>query len=479
MNEVQPSPQAPLPKADRATGRSATEGRGDASGALPERNAFASLLSTLSGDGDPAASAPAAADEPTRDKANVAGSAGPTPVVAPVTDIAALLANIADLSPGSPIPVPKDGVAPPVQAPAGAPAASASSLGLPRDAAASILLPLPTSGALPNPPLPGGQSLPAGQPSPGNQTVPGGKLQVIASATHFAPVVQGAILDNGAPAPTASTMLGSAAPPSRTASEVRDPGIAATPAAPDPRKAGGIAPDRVASPTEAGLPSKENRGATPTPAIGTGDGTTATVDPAITSFRSREAALTAILDDKPADAGGLPAASLPLVADAIREEADRMVAAVPRAHADGTVPGPADGLLRVLKIQLRPAELGLVTVEMRLKDGRLEASLRASRPETTDLLRRTSAALSELLGRSGCQAEVVVLDRGNAQDGATPPATAFPSQGFGGGAQTGGDGAARAHHSERRDGDRPASREDQADETNPRDDRGDGTLLYL
>ncbi|MBL7406113.1 flagellar hook-length control protein FliK, partial [Escherichia coli] len=87
----------------------------------------------------------------------------------------------------------------------------------------------------------------------------------------------------------------------------------------------------------------------------------------------------------------------PTIAAAIKEEIERAAAAGPegRVSADLAIPAAPDGPLRVLKIQLRPENLGIVTVELRLTDGQLETHLRASRPETAAMLHRDSAILAE------------------------------------------------------------------------------------
>jgi Meckel syndrome type 1 protein len=480
MNAVQASLQAPLPKADRAPGQSTAEGREEGSGALPEWGAFAVLLTHIAGEAGPTASETVGPGKAPRDDANEAGPAQPAPVLAPVlapvgdtarlTDIAALLANIVDLSLG--LPVPPTGVSPPARLPAGAPATSAVPPGAPRDGVAS-LLPVAASRALQD------------------AAIPGSQVQVIARETHFAPVMPGAGPGQAEPAQVQPTQVQPAQVEPRPArpatspmNEAQAPELASVPGAPDPRKAGATAAFRGSPTSDSEPASEEDHTAGPDRAVEERDaappkpaqGRTA---PIPASLPSRESAMTAVSYGQPPETGGLPAASLPLIADAIRKEVDRMVAAAPQAHVDAAAPGPADGLLRVLKIQLRPAELGLISVEMRVKDGRLEACLRASRPETADLLNKTSAALSELLGRSSCQAEVVILDRPRQQDGPVPPVAQPPLRDFDGGARHGGDGAGQAHHFERRDRDRLASREDQTDETNPSDDRRDGAHLYL
>ncbi|MGU3464196.1 flagellar hook-length control protein FliK [Methylobacterium sp. C33D] len=62
----------------------------------------------------------------------------------------------------------------------------------------------------------------------------------------------------------------------------------------------------------------------------------------------------------------------------------------------------------MLKIQLRPDNLGIVTVELRLTDGHLETHLRASRPETAAMLQRDSAILTELMKQAHYRPEITV-----------------------------------------------------------------------
>jgi chemotaxis protein MotD len=86
-----------------------------------------------------------------------------------------------------------------------------------------------------------------------------------------------------------------------------------------------------------------------------------------------------------------------------------------------------DGPLRVLRIQLRPEELGTVTVELRLANGQLETHLRASRPETAAILHKDAAILTDLLKQAHYRAEVIVGPARPAEAGNS--AGGSPSQG--------------------------------------------------
>ena len=115
-----------------------------------------------------------------------------------------------------------------------------------------------------------------------------------------------------------------------------------------------------------------------------------------------------------ASAPGAPGPSLP--AATLRQIATAVAAEAPAAatSAQGATHGLAEGPLRLLTLQLRPADLGAVVVRMRLQNGRLEMSLQASREETADLLRKDGELLSELLRNAGYQPDIVTIQAGAA-----------------------------------------------------------------
>lgn len=172
-------------------------------------------------------------------------------------------------------------------------------------------------------------------------------------------------------------------------------------------------------------------------------------------------------------ATSLPAGSLPMIATAIREELERATAtaaAQGRIHADPTAGGIPDGPLRVLKIQLRPEDLGVVTVEMRLSNGQLETHLRASQPETAALLHKDTAILTDLLSHSSYQAEVTVgqarpAEASTASGGSQSQASPSFADG---GARPGNEGARQRQDAQRQAGNRrEGERTDEA--VRPRD----------
>lgn len=79
----------------------------------------------------------------------------------------------------------------------------------------------------------------------------------------------------------------------------------------------------------------------------------------------------------------------------------------------------SDAVLRMLDIQLRPAELGVITVKMRLSGDKLEMELHASREETAEILKRDSEMLSGLLRTSGYRPDTVSIHTSR-QDAAHP-----------------------------------------------------------
>lgn len=98
---------------------------------------------------------------------------------------------------------------------------------------------------------------------------------------------------------------------------------------------------------------------------------------------------------------------------------------------------PSEGVLRVLDIQLHPAELGVVTVKMRLSGEQLEMELHASSDETADILRKDSEKLSGLLRSSGYRADIVTIHV-TAPDAAQQDALGGQRPQFGAQSQSGG-----------------------------------------
>ncbi len=145
----------------------------------------------------------------------------------------------------------------------------------------------------------------------------------------------------------------------------------------------------------------------------------------------------------------LPLATLRQIADAVATGAaslpDPTSVRAGAVAAAWSAAAQADGPVRLLTLQLRPAELGQVMVRMRLQDGRLEMDLRAEREETADLLRRDGGLLSALVREAGYQPDLVTVQAGRlpGQPDALPQGAPRPRRrpippSFAGGQQHGG-----------------------------------------
>ncbi|RDI54828.1 flagellar hook-length control protein FliK [Microvirga subterranea] len=103
------------------------------------------------------------------------------------------------------------------------------------------------------------------------------------------------------------------------------------------------------------------------------------------------------------------------VVDAIQQETKRAPLEQPASTVRHDTSAPmfatkqSDGVLRMLDIQLRPVELGVITVKMRLSGDKLEMELHASREETAEILRKDSEMLSNLLRSSGYRPDMVSI----------------------------------------------------------------------
>lgn len=77
-------------------------------------------------------------------------------------------------------------------------------------------------------------------------------------------------------------------------------------------------------------------------------------------------------------------------------------AAAPRLDpASAAAPASPSAVVKVITIQLQPADLGTVTVRMALKDGELDLQLQVERHETARLLQNDRDKLSEVLRAAG------------------------------------------------------------------------------
>ncbi|WP_246390207.1 flagellar hook-length control protein FliK [Methylorubrum rhodinum] len=177
-----------------------------------------------------------------------------------------------------------------------------------------------------------------------------------------------------------------------------------------------------------------------------------------------------------------PAGS-PLPASPLRQIVDAVSAqfpAAPAAPVRTAVPTEA-GPLRILTLQLHPADLGTVLVRMRLQDGRLEMSLRTGREETAERLRREGGALSDLLREAGYAPQSLTIESGGSAAAGTATERGV-AQGFSAGTQSGHPGGATPDQQPgrrpSREGHEAAPRAKEQDHDTPSHprDRGD---LYL
>ncbi|ACK81566.1 flagellar hook-length control protein FliK [Methylorubrum extorquens] len=189
----------------------------------------------------------------------------------------------------------------------------------------------------------------------------------------------------------------------------------------------------------------------------------------------------------PQETAGMPT---PAPASPLRQIVDAVAAQLPAAPAAMATPSarpvPASaeaGPLKILTLQLHPADLGSVLVRMRLQDGRLEMSLRTSREETAERLRKEGDLLAGLLREAGYEPEAVTIQSGGPGAGESGPrGQGFASfAGSQGGQHDSQPGAATPDQSDRR----PSPRADAAatpteEQDHETDSRGrDRGSLYL
>jgi len=114
------------------------------------------------------------------------------------------------------------------------------------------------------------------------------------------------------------------------------------------------------------------------------------------------------------DGVSLPAGTLQQIAGAILDDVESLSTTRP-----SSVPGDGSnrvatakasaGALRVLHLQLKPAELGLVTIKMRLAGDGLEMEIQAESEDTAELLRNDAEKLSSLLRVSGYRPDAITI----------------------------------------------------------------------
>jgi chemotaxis protein MotD len=168
----------------------------------------------------------------------------------------------------------------------------------------------------------------------------------------------------------------------------------------------------------------------------------------------------------------MPASPLRQIVDAVSAQ---FPAAAPATPARTGIPLEA-GPLRILTLQLHPADLGTVLVRMRLQDGRLEMNLRTGREETAERLRREGGALSALLQEAGYAPQSLTIEASHPATG-TAAERGTAQNGLAGGQARDQGGAAPDQQPGRRpfrqeDGAAPHAKEQEHDMASRAGDRG-------
>ncbi|MGO4573382.1 flagellar hook-length control protein FliK [Microvirga sp. 2TAF3] len=117
--------------------------------------------------------------------------------------------------------------------------------------------------------------------------------------------------------------------------------------------------------------------------------------------------------------GSLPHAMLQKIAGSIIDEV-KPLTSTPASSSPGAADGAillstaraSDGVVRMLNIQLHPADLGLVTIKMKLSGDTLEMEVQVSSEETAQMLKHDSEKLSSLLRGSGYRPEIINIHAG-------------------------------------------------------------------
>lgn len=114
------------------------------------------------------------------------------------------------------------------------------------------------------------------------------------------------------------------------------------------------------------------------------------------------------------EAGSLPPSTLQdlarAVVDDVQSAADDQKPSFQHVGLNRVATARASaGVLRVLDLQLKPAELGLVTIRMRLSGDSIEMEIRAHSEDTAELLRSDADKLSNLLRASGYRPDNITI----------------------------------------------------------------------
>ncbi|MDQ0317607.1 flagellar hook-length control protein FliK [Amorphus orientalis] len=110
---------------------------------------------------------------------------------------------------------------------------------------------------------------------------------------------------------------------------------------------------------------------------------------------------------------GLPQSTLQRLGSSLVATAGDLVGArmSPAATADPQTSG--DNMVRILELELTPAELGLVRVRMRMSNGGLELQVAAARQGTAQLLEQDSSKLMSIIKDAGYDVDSVTIQASN------------------------------------------------------------------
>jgi len=125
-----------------------------------------------------------------------------------------------------------------------------------------------------------------------------------------------------------------------------------------------------------------------------------------------EAPKHSALSGAKSEAASLPPSTLQHIAKTIVDDAKRSSETQRPSfqHTDlnrAATARASAGVLRVLDLQLKPAELGLLTIRMRLAGDSIEMEIQAQNEDTAELLRNDAEKLSNLLRGSGYRPDVI------------------------------------------------------------------------
>lgn len=146
--------------------------------------------------------------------------------------------------------------------------------------------------------------------------------------------------------------------------------------------------------------------------------------------------------------------------------------------ADGLGETSSDGVVKVLKLELKPANLGAVTLRMSLKDNVITLHLETQNAETQALIEREQAKLSKTLSAAGYTVDAITAAQGEGARSAAAVSTPGGDAGSGPFQQSGGQAQGQNGQSEfsgdGRSGRSSGGSEDGASAAGSKDDGGSG-----